>query len=86
MTYIFIFIATYIDAEYWMKQYLGGTNDGACINYGYRKLTYNGQTVTITSGNYGSDTTHYGTYEYCYWAIYAPGAQSLRFELQYLNV
>ena len=73
----------FLDVESWMRYYLGSTNTASCMNNGYRQLTYNGAYVTITSGAWG---LFYGTHEWCYWAIHAPGAQSLRFELTRFNV
>ena len=41
-------------------------------------MNSNGQNFKLTSGN---SLFYYGSYEYCYWGVYAPGAQTLRFEL-----
>ena len=41
-------------------------------------MNSNGQNFKLTSGN---SLFYYGSYEYCYWGVYAPGAQKLRFEL-----
>ena len=59
-----------------MISYHGNTNDAACKNYGYRKLTCNGCYVDISSGGH-----NYGLNERCFWGIYAPGARILRFQL-----
>ena len=41
-------------------------------------MNSNGQSFQLTSGN---SLFYYGSYERCYWGVYAPGAQKLRFEL-----
>ena len=61
-----------------MQSYLGGTNQGSCTNYGYKTLSAGDNLKRITSGNNGNG---YGDNERCYWGIYAPGAQKLRFQL-----
>ena len=43
-------------------------------------MNSNGQSFRLTSGN-EYNLFYYGSYEYCYWGVYAPGAQKLRFEL-----
>ena len=68
-----------------MKYYIGGTNDGGCLNYGYRRLNSHGSHVWISSGA-GGYGYGYNNYERCYWAIYAPGAQRLELRLSSFNV
>ena len=68
-----------------MKHYIGGTNDGGCLNYGYRRLNSHGSHVWISSGA-GGYGYGYNNYERCYWAIYAPGAQRLELRLSSFNV
>merc|ERR1712062_276503 len=60
----------------WSKHYNSQTNDGSCQNYGYRQLNNNGDYIDITSGGHSYDDN-----ERCYWGIYAPGAQKLKFQL-----
>ena len=70
-----------LDFAAWTKHYNHGhTNDGNCKNYGYRQLNGNGHKFQLTSGNTKS-YYYYGSNERCYWGVYAPGAQKLRFEL-----
>ena len=70
-----------IDFASWTRHHSHGhTNDGACRNYGYKELTFNGNSFRLTSGN-NKWGHHYGSNERCYWGVYAPGAQKLRFEL-----
>ena len=67
---------SHIDFASQISSSSGGTNDGACKNYGYRTLTCNGCYVDISSGGH-----NYWLNERCYWGIWAPGARILRFQL-----
>ena len=79
--FIFHFFPTFLDFAAWTKHHSHGhTNDAACKNYGYKELTFNGNSYKLTSGN-NKWGHHYGSNERCYWGVYAPGAQKLRFEL-----
>ena len=70
-----------LDFAAWTKHHNHGhTNDGNCKNYGYRQLNGNGNKFQLTSGN-SKSYYYYGSNERCYWGVYAPGAQKLRFEL-----
>ena len=72
---------SHIDFASQISSSSGGTNDGACKNYGYRTLTSNGAYVDIFSGGH-----NYGQNERCYWGIWAPGARILRFQLWKMDV
>ena len=85
-----ILLFSLLDFAVWSEYYNSNTNDGNCQNHGYRQLNNNGDYIDITSGGHSYDDN-----ERCYWGIYAPGAQKLRFELtndfetesgDYLNV
>ena len=66
-----------------MKDKLWTTTTDTCQNHGYQELSYAGQWVEITSGNYGE---RYENNERCYWAFYAPGATDMKVEILYLEV
>ena len=69
-------ILSFLDFAAWSNHNNGNTNDPACQNYGYRQLNGNGHYIDISSGGHFYDDN-----ERCYWGIYAPGAQKLRFQL-----
>ena len=75
-----ILLFSLLDFAVWSEYYNSNTNDGDCQNYGYRQLNGNGNKFQLTSGN-SKSYYYYGSNERCYWGVYAPGAQKLRFEL-----